>query len=398
MPLLSYSSGHPKDKIFYQPMDSKMVQEYELGSAEPGSFQRFTHQLMPLADFITQLGDQGIPIQVLDFQIVEVSDLSIIQSLPGLNEAKVVCIDQFRASQASAPKPMYVFKGADFRAWREREGIERPWEKYKRALYEEHSLIEELTILCALPAHPNIIPRPPILAVTGASRRIVGFLQPLRTKQTIEEQVAMANREDRRIALATKAKWCLGMAEGLFHVHRTARSFHMDMKPGNVLIEDDGTPRIIDWQQQGLCRATHPPEATLGVHPKIQKIEDRMRADQHGQPLVVFTPRPGTWPEEGLREAYLSWQAENPTGIEAAEVFMLGRTMWHLLEQQQQQQQQGVGETSGATTIWTDRSVEDIPMDWKDAVMWCLAVEPARRPRLEGVVAFWTEQVRLYCT
>lgn len=309
------------------------MRESGLNPEHARSFQLFADQLMPFRDFVSHVRNQGITIHAHDFQLVELSDLHAVQSLPGLNEAKVVCIGQSQ----------YVFKGADFRAWRDREGLARPWEKYKPALYEEHSLVEELTVLCTLPPHPNIIPRSHFLVVTSqvSQQRIVGFLQPLRKKQTIEEQIVLANKgqQGRRIPLATKAKWCLGMAEGLLHTHRTARTFHMDMKLGNVLVEDDDddTPRIIDWQQQGMCRATHPPEATLRPgHPKIQKIEDKMRVDKNGKPLVVFAPQPGTWPEGGLREAYMLWKAENPAGIKAAELFMLARTMWHLLEQREE--------------------------------------------------------------
>lgn len=203
-----------------------------------------------------------------------------------------------------------MFKGAEYHAWYERVGVEKPWEKYERALYEEHSLIHELTTLCMLGPHKNIIPRPQYLVVTGKrEQRIIGFLQPVRVEQTIEEQVAFGNEENVRIPLATMAKWCLGMARGILHIHVTCNTFHMDMKPGHILVEDDETPRIIDWQQQGMCRTTHPPEATLSSsRPKIRKIEDHMRLDRFRRPVVTFTPPPrgGNWAEDGLRDTYVT--------------------------------------------------------------------------------------------
>lgn len=207
-------------------------------------------------------------------------------------------------------------------------------------------------------------------------------------RQTIEEQVANANSQNLRVPLDTKAKWCLGMAEGILHTHRAATTFHLDMKPGNVLLEDDDTVRIIDWQQQGMCRATHPPsEATLLAGPKIRRIVDKLRPGPDGQPRVVFAPRPGTWPESGLREAYVAWKAEDPAAVEAAEVYMLGRTMWMALEQ--------VAESVAAATkltAWTNKSA-DIPIAWKQAVMRCLEFEPAQRSTLEDLVRFWRDQV-----
>lgn len=114
-----------------------------------------------------------------------------------------------------------------------------------------------------------------------------------------------ANAQDDRITLNTKAKWCLGMAEGILHTHRAANTFHMDMKPANVLLEENGTPVIIDWQQQGKFRGTHPPsEATLSTNPKIRPIVDKMRPESDGQSRLILAPKPGTWSEAGLREAY----------------------------------------------------------------------------------------------
>lgn len=350
-------------------------------------YDQFAQTLIPIGEFFDGLSRQGITVQPDEFGTVEISRLSIVgaSTLPGLNEAKCVCIDSpSETPDQASQSTLYVFKGADFSAWLERKHEKRPLTVYKRALYSEHSLKEELMVLCTMPPHPNIIPRPPILVSTPAApKRIYGFLQSFRPKQTISEQVGLANKKRLRIPLLTKAKWCLGIAEGILHTHRVAKTFHMDMKPANVLVEDDDTVRIIDWQQQGMCRATHPPEATLGFKPKIQKIIDKMRLDQNGQPIVIFTPQPGTWPEEGLRGAYVRWKSENSRGLEAAELFMTARTFWHVLEQR--------GETIDPT-IWSKESM-DIPQSWRETVEACLVEDPAKRPALETVVEFWRKQV-----
>lgn len=351
------------------------------------SYEQFAQTLTPIGEFFDYLNHQGITAQPYEFETVDISRLSTVgaRRLPGLNEAKCVCIDSpSETSDPASQSTLYVFKGADFSAWLERKHEKRPWTVYKRALYSEHSLNEELMVLCAMPSHLNIIPRPPILVTTPRSSKcIYGFLQPFRVKQTISVQIGLANKKRLRIPPRIKAKWCLGIAEGILHTHRVAKTFHMDMKPANVLIEDDETVRIIDWQQQGMCRATHPPEATLGLNPKIQRIVDKMRLDQNGQPIVIFTPPPGTWPEEGLRGAYIRWKAENSRGLEAAELFMTARTFWHILEQR---------EETTDPTIWSNESM-DIPESWREVVEACLVEDPAKRPALETVVEFWKKQV-----
>lgn len=382
-----------------------MLSAYKPGSARLFSicpetqnlYEQFAQTLTTVDDFFTSLNSKGIALQPADFATVDMSRLSIAGGirLPGLNETHCVRIGKPLASEtptcSQVPPPSrfatYVFKGANFPAWvvrRQDQEEPPPWEVYKRALYGEHSLRHELTVLCHMPPHANIIPRPPILVTTPTEpRRVCGFLQPFRGKQTVAEQIRLANVGRVRIPLETKRKWCLGIVEGILHAHRAGGMFHMDMKPGNVLVEDDGSVRIIDWQQMGMCRATHPPEATLGSYPKVQKIVDKMRLDQDGQPFVVFTPRPDTWPEDGLRDAYVKWKEENPRGIEAAEVFMVARTMWHILEQRE--------ETTDAA-VWGEES-EDVPESWREAVESCLVEDPAERPTLETVVEFWRGQV-----
>lgn len=350
-------------------------------------YEQFAQTLTPIGEFLDCLDRQGVKAQPGEFETIETLRLSTVGAsrLPGLNETKCVCIDSSSdTSDQGLQSTLYVFKGADFLAWLERKHEMRPWNLYKRALYSEHSLNEELMVLCTMPPHPNIIPRPPTLVTTPTSpQRIYGFLQPFRAKQTISVQIDLANKKRVRIPPLTKAKCCLGIAEGILHTHRVAKTFHMDMKPANVLIEDDDTVRIIDWQQQGMCRATRPPEATLGFKPKIQKIVDKMRLDQKGQPIVIFIPQPGTWPEEGLRDAYVRWKVENSRGIEAAELFMTARTFWHVLEQKE--------ETTDPMS-WSNESV-DIPESWRETVEACLIEDPARRPALETVVEFWKKQV-----
>ena len=374
-------------EIISAPSSSSSTRLLCLRPEDKDLYEQFAQTLIPIGEFFDGLNRQGVTAQPDEFGTVEVSRLSIVgaSTLPGLNEAKCVCIDSpSEISDHASHSTLYVFKGADFSAWLERKHEKRPWNVYKRALYSEHSLKEELMVLCTMPPHPNIIPRPPILVSTPTSpERICGFLQPFRAKQTISEQVDLVNKKRVRIPLLIKAKWCLGIAEGILHTHRVAKTFHMDMKPANVLVEDDNSVRIIDWQQQGMCRATHPPEATLGFNPKIQKIVDKMRLDQNGQPIVIFAPHTGTWPEEGLRDAYVRWKAENSRGLEAAELFMAARTFWHVLDQR--------GETIDPT-IWSKESV-DIPESWRKIVEACLIEDPAKRPALGTVVEFWRKQV-----
>lgn len=365
------------------PSRSSAPAAWNLGPEDEALYEQFIQTLIPIDEFFDSLNHQGITAQRDEFEMLEISQwVPLVNPFPSGSSPEK--FDQ--TSQPTAPK--CALKGADFAAWRKRKLETRPLDEYKRALYSECSLKEELTVLCTMPPHPNIIPRPPMLMFISASpERLYGFLQPWREKETISWQIRNANQKRNRIGPLLKAKSCLGIAEGILHTHRVAKTFHMDLKPANVVVEDDDTVRIIDWEQQGMCRATHPPEATLGKNPKIQKIVDKMRLDQNGQPIVIFTPPEGTWPEEGLRDAYARWKAENSRGIEAAELFMMAKTFWYLLEQKEEPEE---GTTD--PTVWSQQSM-DIPKSWKEAVEACLVEDPAKRPTLETVVEFWKKQV-----
>lgn len=314
-----------------------------------------------------------------EFEIVEIQQLATVLELPGLTKAKAVRILSENGAPSST-QTTYVYKGADYQAWKASGTVDPAWDRCNGP-----SMIHELLILCQMSPHPNIIPRPPILVVSGPNAGVFGFLQPWRAKETLESQILDANKKGDRIPLHVKTKWCLELANVLAWIHRELGSFHMDMKPGNILVEDDNTLRIIDWQQQGVSRFTGPPEAEIDADLTLLRIVDRMipvQGENH-EHYVVFSPQEGREPEAGLREAYYLWKEVSPRGIEAAEVYMLGgRTMWMLLEQFM---------PSKAPTVWTDKSA-DIPDAIKQFVERCLSVNPVERPRLDELVSFWRSQ------
>lgn len=147
----------PHQKLRYTSNDSMETTSAPSGSSFTGllclrlkdreSYEQFVDTLTPMGELFHCLSRQGIKAQPDEFETVEISRLSTIDAsiLPGLNEAKCVCIDSSSQTSDQASQPtLYVFKGADFSAWLERRHEKRPWNVYKRALYSEHSLNQEL--------------------------------------------------------------------------------------------------------------------------------------------------------------------------------------------------------------------------------------------------------------
>ncbi|WDK12694.1 phosphotransferase enzyme family protein [Colletotrichum graminicola] len=337
---------------------------------EPSLRDHYIHQLTHFDRFVSLLGKNGQPAR---FETVDIADLTTIQFLPGKTGARIVT----KKSSGANPSEKFVFKGMDF-------------ERYKNdsvdfRQHQETTLLHEIRTLHALPAHPNIMPCPRALVVVrdrDGRDRICGFLQPAMDKDSLDEQVMRANRAGRRIPPTLKAKWCHQMAIAIRHTHRVAGTFHMDLKPGNILVDDYDNLLLIDWEQSGFSMFTHPPEVTVD-----QEAEESAGAGA-ARPRILYNPRTGP-PRKNQKWGFPDWnvlpewKVSCPRAAELAEVFSLGRTMWMLLEQVEQ---------SADPTIWTSVA-SDIPREWKNMVMRCVERDPNNRPELDEVVDFWRRQL-----
>lgn len=141
-----------------------------------------------------------------------------------------------------------------------------------------------------------------------------------------------------------------GLAEALRDIHRTGL-VHRDLKPGNVLLAEDG-PRVIDF---GISRAT-----------------DATRLTRTG--ATIGTP-PFMAPEQFRHDAV------GP----AADVFSLGSVLVHAAT--------GHGpfdgdnlHTIGFRVVYEEPDLTSLPDELRPLVTACLAKDPAHRPTLEQLL------------
>lgn len=136
------------------------------------------------------------------------------------------------------------------------------------------------------------------------------------------------------------------MAAAVAHTHRVARTYHMDIKPGNFLIDENDNLVLGDWEQTDAPATTLAPEAdgTWDVE-EAAKNEDSAApsCDERPRPQLLYTkysgpPRRNVDDELGdyswhSWNVFPVWNLAHPLALELAEVFSLGGSMWMLLRQ-----------------------------------------------------------------
>lgn len=289
-----------------------------------------------------------------------------------------------------------VFKGVDFRTALQYSDNES--NKIIRNLISIWH--RECNTLQRLPPHPNILPPPTTLATIQWPDRsalpvFCGCLFTFYPGGSAASRIEDSNKMGVRIPLDIKARWCANMTAAIFHVHRVAKTYHMDIKPGNFVADASDNLLLCDWEQHDAPATTLAPEAdgTWDV------IEDFITLPA-GRPLLRYTRYNGS-PRRNVDEDVLGeapwhtwnvfpiWSNEHPWALELAEVFSLGRSMWALLRQPESDFD-NIKHPDQLITDW-DKS-EDIPNTWKQIVDRCMSRDPNERPDLSELVTFWTNE------
>ncbi|KFY49726.1 hypothetical protein V495_00485 [Pseudogymnoascus sp. VKM F-4514 (FW-929)] len=157
----------------------------------------------------------------------------------------------------SNPQTKFVFKGIDFRTFLFSYESGHTQEEVK-IFYRSTELV------CNLPPHPNIMaPTQTLVTICkhGDDRPFVcGSLYPFIPNGTLASNIDQSNQYDRKIPLSQKAQWCYKMAAAVAHTHFVAHTYHMDIKPGNFLLDEDSNLVLIDWEQSDAPVTTAAPE------------------------------------------------------------------------------------------------------------------------------------------
>ena len=172
---------------------------------------------------------------------------------------------------------------------------------------------------------------------------------------------------DRLLAIAE------GIAAGLARAHRDG-VVHRDLKPDNVVLTDEGQPKILDFGLGKLVEEIRSPEAEVGEAPTATMVE----ASRAGSPYVTRAGQLiGTL-------AYMSPEQLQGGAIDVrTDIFSFGVLFYEMLS--------GRRPFSGKSNLDTMTSIlrdqpkplrelrEDVPTELIDILQRCMEKEPAAR-------------------
>lgn len=289
---------------------------------------------------------------------------------------------------SSEPLSQYVFKGIDFRTF---------LNSYESGHIQEEVKIyyRSLELISNMPRHPNIMaPAQTLVTICkpGNDRPFVcGSLYPFLPNGSLAGHIEKNNESSERLPLSRKAQWCYQMVAAIAHTHFVAHTYHMDIKPGNFLLNADFNLVLIDWEQSDAPITTAAPEIDGTWDVEEIPAEDSKNALQYTKytgperrNMPVTTPGCNGW---NVWNVFPVWSKLCPKALELAEVFSLGRCIWMLLRQPDMNAFEDVTSTEEVVADW--ESSEDIPADWRYIVHCCLWDDPNERIDLRELLVFW---------
>lgn len=329
--------------------------------------------------------------------VVDFTSLTRYEQLGGRGCATRVSL------KSESNSELLVFKGIDFRTFLTYtdEQDDTTIRHMIRSWHDSHALLAQM------PPHPNILPASRILVALrdpddSFAPVICGTLQPLFSGGDVGSRIEQSNVVGERIPLALKARWCADMVAPIKHTHHVARTYHMDIKPGNYLVDNAGMLLLIDWEQTDAPPTTIAPEAD-GTWDVCEEEMEEGKEKETGSQITNRKPwlryvryegperrnvdedvdGPRVW---NVWNVFPIWNRHHPLALELAEVFSVGRSMWMLLRQPDMAFDE-IEHPDDLVTDWND--TEDIPSSWKELVDRCMSRDPNERPDLASLVRFW---------
>ncbi|MEW5975489.1 MAG: protein kinase [Acidobacteriota bacterium] len=232
--------------------------------------------------------------------------------------------------------------------------------EHKRRFVQEAKAVSSLN-------HPNIVTIYDVATDQGADVIVMEFV----AGQTLGELIPR-----RGLKLSDALKYAVQMADGLAKAHG-AGIIHRDMKPGNVMVSEEGLVKLLDF---GLAKLTERP--------------------QLGERLSTSSLQPQT--EEGMilgTVSYMSPEQADGRLVDArSDIFSFGSVLYEMVTGQRAFQGDSKMSTLAAILNQEPKPAGEIapalPYDLERIITRCLRKDPSRRFQHMGDVKIDLDELR----
>ncbi|PHT24767.1 hypothetical protein CQW23_35561 [Capsicum baccatum] len=171
--------------------------------------------------------------------------------------------------------------------------------------------------------HPNLVT---LMGCCAGNNQLLLIYEYIGTTSLEDALFGSVDELRARLDWQTRCKICLGLAEGLCFLHEGSKqeTIHGDIKPANIILDDDLNPKLYDF---GFAKLYHKQKSEGTMSYTAPEVSDRpleASADVYSFGVVMLilfsgrkikTPRAGGETEYLMDEAQIMSRRENLTEI-----------------------------------------------------------------------------------
>ncbi|KAM0225740.1 hypothetical protein ACHAQD_000699 [Fusarium lateritium] len=205
-------------------------------------------------------------------------------------------------------------------------------------------LYHELRQLLTIQPHPNVVSRPVHLVTKkcgfGSKVAVIGFTLEYHIHGSLRDLIPFLKLHN-MVSLADGTKWAIQLASALVHLRTTSSIFYPDLRLDNIVLSAARDAIMVDFEQRGVWCEFAAPEVNALEYVRLLAIDEEIPAEVSEKYSNLLTEMLPEWQTMGESEEYkwpskgynVPWACLTPKEQEACEVYMLGRVLWCIFEE-----------------------------------------------------------------
>lgn len=201
---------------------------------------------------------------------------------------------------------------------------------FKSAFESLPHLYHELRFLLTAPPHPHVMPKPLAIVTKrtnfGGKHGVVGFILKHFPAGSIRD-ILPARQRAGQLPTPLKLSWCRQVAAALLHIREAAGTCFADLRPDNVLLDEDDSIVLCDFEQRGNWHEWCAPEILFRQY--VENIRSLVSPGTRYGPLLDGFPCLASTPVEAKNAA---WFTLSEAAQDKAAVYSLGLFVYVVFE------------------------------------------------------------------